>query len=318
MVRIIYSPRYNIGFFGLEKLHPFDSRKYGRAWKRMREELGKRLDASWVRPKRKANREELLLVHSEQYLRRLRNSTYVAQALELAPVRFLPSSLVHWAVLNPMLWATRGTILAAEQALVCGLAVNLGGGFHHAKPDGGEGFCIYNDIAIAVQHLRRKSLLDGKRVVYIDLDAHQGNGVSHSFAQDKDFFMLDAYNRSIYPWHDSAANERIDCNVPLPRACDDELYRKKIEAALPGFLDSANNATPTGLAIYNAGTDIFADDPLGCMNISAETIHWRDKFVIRQLRERGIPTVMVLSGGYTQVSYQLVADSIVAMFADEI
>jgi histone deacetylase 11 len=171
-------------------------------------------------------------------------------------------------VLNPMLWATRGTILAAEQALVCGLAVNLGGGFHHAKPDGGEGFCIYNDIAIAVQHLRRKSLLDGKRVVYIDLDAHQGNGVSHSFAQDKDFFMLDAYNRSIYPWHDSAANERIDCNVPLPRACDDELYRKK--------------------------------------------------FVIRQLRERGIPTVMVLSGGYTQVSYQLVADSIVAMFADEI
>lgn len=314
MPRIVYSPHYNIGFLGLERLHPFDSRKYGRAWKCLQDHFGSRL-AEWsVRPRRAANREDLLRVHTPGYLGQLRKRKYLARALEFPPVAALPWWVTDWAVLRPMRWATMGTIVAARKALDHGLAVNLGGGFHHAKPGGGEGFCIYSDIAIAVHTLRNEGLLSqSERVAYVDLDAHQGNGVCHAFLDDKSVFIFDMYNSTIYPAHDTEARERIDCDIRLTSNCHEREYLRDLENRLPGFLDSISRTAPLGLAIYNAGTDVFQGDPLGALNLSAAAILRRDLFTVQALRERRIPTVMLLSGGYARESYRLVADSVTAL-----
>ncbi len=317
MSRIVYSSHYNIGFFGLERLHPFDSRKYGRAWKVLGKHFGSSLRRLHVRPKRAASRDELLLVHTEKYLSQLLDPKYVARALELPFVSKVPRWAVDRYILSPMRWATRGTIVAAEEALKHGFAVNLSGGYHHAKPDLGEGFSIYADAAIAVASLRKQKLLEeNARVVFVDTDAHQGNGVCHCFIDDKRAFIFDIFNCQIYPSYDLKARNRIDCEVGITCACVDSEYQNALERKLPGFLDSVCNA-PVGLAIYNAGTDIFADDPLGLLAISAPAILRRDLYVVNQLRLRNIPTVMVLSGGYTKQSYRLVADSVIGILEQQ-
>ena len=318
MARIVYSPRYNIGFLGLERLHPFDSRKYGRVWRCLRKRFGASLRSMWLRTPQAAGVEHLRLVHSAAYLDRLRRPDYVAGALEVPPIRYLPSWMIDWRILQPMRWATMGTILAAREALQCGFAVNLGGGFHHAKPSEGEGFCVYSDIGLAVASLRRDGLLSPTaRVAYIDLDAHQGNGVCHAFLRDSSVFIFDMYNATIYPLFDPDARERIDCDIGLCRACRDTTYLGELQDRLPGFLDSISRSAPVDLAIYNAGSDVFEDDPLGDLNISADGILQRDVFVWEALRQRNIPTVMLLSGGYTRVSYRLAANSIIRMLEME-
>ena len=313
MVKIIYSRKYNIGFYGLERLHPFDSKKYGRAWRYLRAKLGRRLKQLAIKTDRSANLEELLFIHDFEYLKQLRSSRYVAAALELPPVAWLPGWVVDLHILRPMRWATRGTIVAAESALKCGLAINLSGGYHHAKPGNGEGFSIYADAAIAVQSLRKKALIENdSRIVYVDTDAHQGNGFCHAFMHDRHAYVFDVFNSKIYPAMDIKARERIDCPVKINSSTTDLEYLGAIENLLPGFLNSVTRQ-PVGLAIYNAGTDVYAGDPVGCLNLSAATILKRDLMVVSELRKRNIPTVMVLSGGYTRESYQLVADSVLGL-----
>lgn len=102
MAHVVYSPRYNIGFFGLERQHPFDTRKYGRAWKQLRSRLGRRLLTIAIRPPRPIRQQELLAVHSRSYLRQLRDSTYLAAALEIPVLRKAPWRLIDWCVLRPM------------------------------------------------------------------------------------------------------------------------------------------------------------------------------------------------------------------------
>ena len=309
MPRIIYTPKYNIGFYGLEKLHPFDSKKYGRAWNLLRSRLGKQLSQMRVRPKRQANWNELLRVHSGEYLLKLKQPAYVARALEVPPLTKLPGWAIDFHVLRPMRWATRGTLVAAEQAIKHGLAINLSGGYHHASPGRGEGFSIYSDVGVATACLRANGLLsDDARVIHVDTDAHQGNGVCRTFMDDRRAFLFDIFNHQIYP-ADPDARRRIDCEVPINSSTTDDQYMHELESRLPGFLDSAANSKP-GIAFYNAGTDVFASDPIGRMNISSNTILKRDLFVVKELRKRKIPTVMVLSGGYTKESYRLVADSV--------
>src|SRR5690606_27531322 len=143
----------------------------------------------WVRPRREVTRDELLTIHTPEYLEKLRDRRYVARALEVPQLARLPMWALDRYVLRPMRWATHGTMIAAREALEHGLAINLGGGFHHAKPDLGEGFSIYNDIALAALAVRRERLIaDDARILAIDLDAHQGNGVSHAMREDSRFF----------------------------------------------------------------------------------------------------------------------------------
>lgn len=311
---IVYSSHYDISFFGLERLHPFDSRKYGRAWRELRRTCGKELREHSLFVDRPANEQELLLAHTPEYLQKIRNAHALATALEVPILNRAPVWLTWWRVVRPMLWAVRGTILAAEAAVKHGWAVNLSGGYHHAKPDRGEGFSLFNDTAIAVRHLRASGTIpQNGRVAYIDLDAHQGNGVCHQFLDDREVFIFDMYNRQIYPAYDSVARQRIDCNLPLAHGCEGYEYLQTLRDRLPGFLDGISRSQPIALAVYNAGTDVFAGDPLGGLSLSAEDILQRDLLVMSQFRRRKIPIVMLPSGGYTKESYQLLAASVRAL-----
>lgn len=305
---IIYSHNYDISFFGLERLHPFDSRKYGRAWRELSRTCGPELRAQTKWVDRPARQEELLLAHSAEHLQSLRSSAALSAALELPILRRLPWWFTWWRVVRPMLWAVRGTILAAEAAVRDGWALNLSGGYHHAKPERSEGFSLFNDIAIAVRYLRAAGTIpaDG-RIAYVDLDAHQGNGVCHQFLDDREVFIFDMYNAQIYPAYDQIARRRIDCDLPLPMDCPGSEYLHRLREQLPGFLDSIGRSRPISLGIYNAGTDVFAGDPLGCLALTADDILQRDLFVMNELRVRKITVVMLPSGGYTAESYRLIA-----------
>lgn len=217
-------------------------------------------------------------------------------------------------ILRPMQWAVAGSLIAAREALAAGLAVNLSGGYHHAKPSNGEGFCVFNDIAYLIHGLRAdERLKEDERVVYIDLDAHQGNGVCHHFRSDHRTFVYDAFNPRIYPSYDRDARDRIDCPVALPQGCMGTEYLRLLEGTLPGFLDSAGRTGRVRLAVYNAGTDVFEGDALGGLNLSAAEVLVRDLYVIEQLRARSIPVVMLLSGGYSHESHRLVANTVVEL-----
>jgi histone deacetylase 11 len=313
-VTIVYSDRYNISFFGLERLHPFDSRKYGRAWAELQRAVGKDLRSRHIAVDRAATDEELLLAHSADYLKQLNRSSTLAAALELPPLYLAPAWLIHWRVVKPMRWAVRGSILAARAALEHGWAVNLSGGYHHAKPEGGEGFCLFSDIAILVRQLRAEGLICSPgRIAYVDLDAHQGNGVCHEFMTDREVFLFDMYNGDIYPSGDVKARRRIDCDLPLPHGCRGGEYLRMLRKQLPGFLDSVSRSGGIALGIYNAGTDVFAGDPLGSLSLSAAEILERDLFVMNEFRSRGIPVVMLPSGGYTAESFRLIAATVLEL-----
>src|SRR5688572_21513140 len=140
---IVFSPHYDISFLGLERLHPFDSRKYGRAWNELQTRFGADLAGYHRAVDRPASDAELLLAHTPEYLASLHRAGVLAAALEVGVIAYLPAALTRWRVVTPMRWAVRGTILATRAALESGLAVNLSGGYHHAKPANGEGFCLF-------------------------------------------------------------------------------------------------------------------------------------------------------------------------------
>ena len=313
-MRVVYHPRYNIDLLGLERLHPFDSRKYGRAWAVLRKELGAELSKYHTSVDRPVSDQELLSVHSQEYLASLKNSRTIAMTLEMPMFQICPAWLLRWRVLQPMRWATRGSVLAARAALETGLAVNLSGGYHHAKPASGEGFCVFSDAALIVRQLLAEGLMQKtERVAYIDLDAHQGNGVCHQFRSETNIFIFDMYNRDIYPRDDFEARERIDCNLPVSFNCIGSEYLRLLKSSLPPFLDSLSKSGTIKLGIYNAGTDVFAGDKLGGLCLSEGDVLARDLFVMRELWERRIPAVILLSGGYSGQSFRLVASTVLEL-----
>lgn len=314
--KIVFSPHYNIGLWGFETfLHPFDTRRASRVWRMLRTRLGNSVYQQLQQPQRPISQSELLLVHSPEYLETLRSPKVIAQAVEVQWLASWPRWLLEWSLRTPMRWITAGTILAAEIALHSGAAIHLAGGFHHAKPGRGEGFCLFADAAIAVASLRKSGMLSEEdRVLYIDLDAHQGNGVCHCFREDRRVFIFDMFCETIYPWFDSEAKHRVDSPHPLPEQCEDELYLSKLCQHFPGFVTSL--ARQAKLAIYNAGMDVLSGDPVGRMSISAEGILARDLFVYKTLREQQIPVVLLPSGGYTKQSASVFATSVEAILRE--
>ncbi len=313
-MRIVYSPKYNIKLLGLENLHPFDSKKYAHVWSELEKDFGSKLKELAVSPRKPVTDSELAAVHTSEYLAKIKDTEEIAEILEIGEVRKVPFLLVDQLLLKPMRWACAGTILGATEAVEHGLAVNLGGGYHHAGPDFGGGFCVYSDISLAINHLRETgSISDSDTVAYIDLDAHQGDGVSHTYMQDHRVQLFDMYNHQYFP-NDEQARDRLDWDIPVDRTWSSEDYILELKNKLPEFLNTiAKESKEASFAIYNAGTDVFFDDPLGGMNVTADDVLVRDLFVIEELRRREIPTLMVLSGGYTKVSYKLVSDSVSEM-----
>ncbi|MDJ1184809.1 histone deacetylase family protein [Roseofilum casamattae] len=306
--KLIFSPNYDLKFLGLENLHPFDGCKYSKAWKELKNRFGSKIDSLSISPSREASIDELSLVHDRNYLlNSLRSSTYLAQALELSPLKLLPYQLIDRSILKPMRLATMGTITAAKYALENGLAVNLSGGYHHASQDAGEGFCLYSDIGIAIRKLIQDKLIgEGNNVLIIDLDAHQGNGLERIFYDDPNIYILDMYNQNIYP-QDRVAQKRINYDIPLPSRTEDNFYLNTLQEHLVRAIAEIN--TPK-IAFYNAGTDIYCNDPLGNLSISEQGILERDRLIFKMLSDANIPCVMVLSGGYIHESYKLISNSI--------
>ncbi len=305
---LVYHPDYNITLAGLERLHPFDSRKYGRVVQGL-VDLGLLTDADQQLVTPAPPDEAFFAAHMDaDYLAGLASSKNVAAYAEMPPVAFLPSFVVRRTLLRPMQLATAGTVEAARLALDRGCAVNIGGGYHHASLGAGGGFCVYPDITMAVRVARAEAGI--ARAMVIDLDAHQGNGHERDLGQDPDVYILDMYNHDIYP-HDDDAARGIDLDVSAPSGITSGPYLERLGQAL----EQAFAAFAPQLVIYNAGTDVLSGDPLGCMELSEEAVVRRDEAVFAAALERQIPLMMVLSGGYQRSNAGVIARSLQNLFS---
>ncbi|XP_072277135.1 histone deacetylase 11 isoform X5 [Pyxicephalus adspersus] len=299
---IVYSNDYNITFIGLEKLHPFDSGKWGKVINFLKED--KLITNDTIVTAKEATEEDLLVVHTRGYLNKLKWSFVVATITEIPPLVLLPNFLVQRRVLKPLRTQTGGTIMAGKLAIDRGWAINVGGGFHHCSGDKGGGFCAYADITLAIKFLFER--VEGiTKATIIDLDAHQGNGHERDFIDDKRVYIMDVYNRHIYPG-DTMAKKAIKRKIELDWGTEDKEYLEKVETHVKGAL---NEVTPD-VIVYNAGTDILDGDPLGGLSISPQGIIKRDEIVFSIARSRSIPILMVTSGGYQKRTARIIADSI--------
>jgi len=304
--QLIYSDKYDFDFKVLNKIHPFDGLKFSKAWQLISTEFGAEIESLWVKPESPISDDMLLKVHSNEYLISLNRSAVIAKVIEIGLAKFIPSSVLKNVLLDPVKLACEGTLLAAEQALTHqSIAMNLGGGYHHAFADHGEGFCFYADAALSIINSRDKGLLKkDDTVLMIDLDAHRGNGFESVTEHDSTIKNFDMYGFQSYPGLHNGEPDEYPYMIPLKSAMNDETYLNILEKELVKFLDANANAK---LVFYNAGNDILASDPLGGLKVSYAGVVKRDEFVIQQLRKRNIPTVVMTSGGYTSESHKLIA-----------
>jgi len=198
-------------------------------------------------------------------------------------------------VLGAVRWAVSGTLAATRSVLEgsAPLAINLGGGFHHAEPNLGAGFCVFNDIGVAIRKVRAAGFR--KNILIVDLDFHQGNGNIVGFLNDATVRTYSLHG-AIWTSAESAANYNRNFENPV----GDEAYLAALQESLPGFLAD----TDPGLAFFIAGHDVLEKDPLGTFNLTLVGTERRDEMILNLLQERQIPTVVTLGGGYSPQSCQ--------------
>jgi acetoin utilization deacetylase AcuC-like enzyme len=224
----------------------------------------------------------LELVHTREYLHKLESSSLTAAEQRRLGV---PWSEALW---QRSRLASAGTLLAARAALDGGLAGNLAGGTHHAFADHGEGFCVLNDVAIAIRKLQAERAIE--RAAVVDLDVHQGNGTAAIFEADAAVFTFSMHGERNYP----VAKMRSSLDVPLKDGVGDAEYLDALQQHLPTVLATAN----ADIVFYLAGVDVAAGDRFGKLALTEEGIRLRDRCVIEAVRRRGTPLNIVLGGGY--------------------
>lgn len=311
-MKIIYHPKLIFGSRFLNRFHPFEFDRAAKALELIREELGLSLEERIMRPQKILEKEALELVHDRKYLQSLKQTWTIVEVIETPLIYFFPKSWVQSWFVEPALWSVAASLMGARAALKEGLAFVLGGGFHHAKRQGGEGFCLVNDIAFVIETLRSEEVLKSSdEVLYIDLDVHQGNGVSDYYGDDPNVKILDAYNGDIYPVYGKKSPDHIDVPVVFESGCGDEEYIAETKQALDKLLSTTNEPK---LLIYNAGTDIFEEDRLGGLKISHRGVNTRDALVLNFAMTNRIPMLVLASGGYSKTSAKLLADFIVMSY----
>ena len=276
-MRVSYHPDYRVD---LPPTHPYPMGKYPLLHGLLRER-GLLAEREIMVPQ-EAPLEMLGLVHEPAYLADL-----AAGTLSAADVRRLGVPL------TARLWrrsrlAVHGTWLAARAALADGLAANGAGGTHHAFAGHGEGFCVLNDVAIAIRALRAEGEI--RRALVIDLDVHQGNGTAAIFAGDPEVYTLSLHGERNYPARKATSTH----DVGLPDGTGDAEYL----AALGPALDAALDAARPELAFYVAGVDVLAGDRYGRLALSEQGLRQRERHVLARVRASGVPLAIVLGGGY--------------------
>lgn len=276
-MKLVYAAGYEVDLGA----HVFPTAKYGRVV-RLALERGLVAPTDIVAPE-PAAWEQLALVHTDAYLEKVRTGRLsIAEIAQLE----LPWSL---EIVEGFRLATGGTIEAGRLALAHGIAMQVGGGLHHAFADHGEGFCLFNDVAVAVRALRREGRC--RRVAIVDCDVHHGNGTAAIFRDDPDVFTLSIHQANNYP----AEKPPSTLDVHLPDGTDDRAYLGHLDKALPAVV-----AWRPELVYYLAGADPFVDDQLGGLSLSFEGLRARDARVLGTCRRAGVPVAVTLAGGYAR------------------
>ena len=227
--------------------------------------------------------ETLKRAHSEKYIKDIKNKT-----LDKNGVKKIGFPLVD-SVVQRSLVATGGTVLASKLAINYGLACNTAGGSHHANFEGGAGYCVFNDVAVAAYYLLDRGLAG--RILIVDLDVHQGNGNSDIFKGNSNVFTFSMHSKSNYP----AKKSISDLDVELEDNLEDKEYLKTLK-----FYLNELNEENFDYVFYIAGVDIHHNDRLGKLKISDEGIKERDELVTENFFSKGIPLCGVLGGGYNK------------------
>ena len=227
---------------------------------------------------------QLSLVHNPDYVQRMAQGKMTEK--EMRRIGF------PWSeqLVERSRRAVGGTIGPCRAAVQEGFSTNLAGGTHHAYPDHGEGYCVFNDVAVAVRVLQREHLVE--RVVILDCDVHQGNGTAAIFSGDTHVFTFSIHGQKNFPFH----KETSSLDVNLPDGCDDPCY---LDALRPALAQSLQNAH-ADLAIYIAGADPFEGDTLGRMAVSKAGLLERDRLVLSSCQDAGLPAAIVMGGGYAR------------------
>jgi acetoin utilization deacetylase AcuC-like enzyme len=260
----------------LPDYHPFPKYKYRGVAEALRDELH-------IHPAPAIAWETLALAHDDGYLQKLRHDGLSRQEAHKVGLPWTQSLLTR------ALHAAGGTLAATQDALDTGLGLNLAGGTHHAYRARAEGYCLFNDVAVAIAGLRAQGW-NGKALI-VDLDAHQGNGTAVLFQDDSSVFTLSVHAQRNYPLQ----KEQSDLDVGLADATDDSSY---LEALAPA-LEQAFAHQPD-LVFFNAGVDVLQNDRFGRLGLSLQGLAERDRTVFEKVKQANTPLVVVMGGGYNR------------------
>jgi len=277
-MKLVYSDRYDLNLGS----HVFPSIKYRLVKEKLlREHLAEPDD--FVEPP-PASDDDIALVHHREYLRKL-------QTGKLSYLEVLRLEIPYSPELVRAVWlCAGGSILAGRLALEDGVCVNVGGGFHHAYPDHGEGFCVLNDFAVAIRRLQKDKTIE--QAMTVDCDVHQGNGTAAIFGGDHTVFTLSIHQMNNYPYPKPPSS--LDIN--LRDGVGDEEYLRELAQGL----DRALAEFRPDLIFYLAGADPYRDDQLGGLKLSLEGLEKRDRLVFEKARQKNISVAVTLAGGYAR------------------
>ncbi len=291
--KIVFSVDYIYGLSSVGEHQTFDIMRF----KKIRDQLvaDKLLKRRNILRPDPCTTEDLRLVHTNSYIKRIQDPQYVNRMLKLDE-----TNLFYNSILEYFKAVTGGTLLASAYALKWNIPVfNLGGGYHHAHADKGEGFCLINDVAIAIQKFRKLGW--GQRYMIIDLDYHQGNGNLLYFQNDPDVYTFSMHADT---WVEIERPQNRD--ILLPSNCGDKEYLSVLEQEMN---HSCMDFKPD-MVFYIAGSDTYEKDTLGDMNLSREGMLKRNMFVFRKVRKKKLPLVILAGGGYGLDSWQVYYDFI--------
>jgi acetoin utilization deacetylase AcuC-like enzyme len=277
-MRVVYSPRYHLDFGA----HVFPTIKY---WLIAGEVARAGLVPDGFVEPTSAAWDDLALVHTAAYLDALAHGTLSAEDVARLEI---PCSAT---IVEGFRFMTGGTVTAAELALDGDdrTAVHIGGGFHHAFADHGEGFCVFNDVAVAIRRALARRQIGSAAVV--DLDVHQGNGTAAIFAGDARVFTASVHEEDNYP----LVKPRSSIDVGLPGGIGDDAYLAHLDSIMARALDHLPD-----VVFYLAGADPYVDDQLGRLALTKDGLRRRDRLVFGALRSAGVPVVVLLAGGYAR------------------